>query len=241
MDHTAVRIDKMGLEHYIRNYAEYLAPFENKEFKLLEIGIYRGDSIRHWAEAFSKARVVGLDINSKIPGLDTDRIVTYQGEQQDLKLLDRIASEQAPSGFDVIIDDGSHIGQLTRISFWHLFEHHLKSGGLYFIEDWGTGYWSSYPDGKAYRPRPIDFSWHERILNGLSRRSKSRLISWPRWHLVKRRHQSHDYGMVGFVKDLIDECGAGDITAPGLGCGERRHSRFEWMRVSVGHVIIKKL
>src|SRR5438309_8699047 len=54
------------------------------------------------------------------------------------------SGETAPEGFDVIIDDCSHIGELTRISFWHLFEHHLKPGGLYVIEDWSTGYWDSW-------------------------------------------------------------------------------------------------
>ena len=45
------------------------------------------------------------------------RVRTYTGKQQDLALLDRIAGECAPDGFDVIIDDCSHIGVLTKKSF----------------------------------------------------------------------------------------------------------------------------
>ena len=64
-----------------------------------------------------------------------------------------VARKTAPEGFDIIIDDASHFGDLTKIAFWHLFDNHLKPSGLYVIEDWGTGYWSDWTDGKTYRAR----------------------------------------------------------------------------------------
>jgi len=48
--------------------------------------------------------------------------------------------------FDFIIDDCSHRAAETSISFWHLFHDHLRPGGIYAIEDWGTGYWSDFGD-----------------------------------------------------------------------------------------------
>ena len=48
----------------------------------------------------------------------------------------------------MIINDASHIGQLTRTAFWHLFDNHLKGGGLYTIEDWGIGYLDDFADGE---------------------------------------------------------------------------------------------
>jgi len=63
--------------------------------------------------------------------------------------LSEVACKTAPEGFDIIIDDASHLGKLTKIAFWHLFETHLKGGGFYVIEDWGTGYWSDWPDGMS--------------------------------------------------------------------------------------------
>ena len=50
-----------------------------------------------------------------------------------------VARKTAPEGFDIIIDDASHFGDLTKIAFWHLLYNHLKPSGLYVIEDWGTG------------------------------------------------------------------------------------------------------
>ncbi len=247
MQLTDVRIDKLGLDHYMRNYDEFLGPLRQKDLVLLELGIANGDSLRHWAEYFPSAKIVGLDINPPPPGLASARIALYQGEQQDPEILDRIAREQAPGGFDVIIDDASHVGQFTRLSFWHLFTRHLKPGGLYFIEDWGTGYWAKYVDGKKYRPEVAAFSYHERLLKRLSqlplvRRSHfaRKAVGWSRWHLVRKSFPSHLRGMVGFVKELVDECGMPDITNKNFGTGEDRPSRIEWMRTSVGHVIVKK-
>ncbi|MDQ6652302.1 MAG: hypothetical protein M3Y84_06125 [Acidobacteriota bacterium] len=167
--------------------------------------------------------------------------------QQDTDLVDLIARETAPEGFDVIIDDCSHIGELTRISFWHLFQNHLKPGGLYVIEDWSASYWDSWFDGSAfsYRPNlrfsPTLFRIRSMIahaqrsapeLNKALRRAK-RLINMRQFH-------SHEYGLVGFVKELLDECGMADITRPDRGTPPYRPSKFEEMKISPRQVFIVK-
>jgi hypothetical protein len=247
MQISEVRIDKLGLEHYMRNYEEYMSPKRHEPVKLLELGVANGDSLKHWADWMPNASIVGLDINPPPSNLTSERIIYYQGEQQNISVLNRLAREQAPSGFDFIIDDASHLGQFTRISFWHLFVNHLKPGGLYFIEDWGTGYWPSYVDGRHFRPQKVEFAPHERILNKLAisnlvhnNYALRKLVGWSRWHLVRKKFPSHQYGMVGFIKELVDECGIADSTHESFGIGGSKTSRIEWMRVSLGHVIIKK-
>lgn len=242
-----IPIDKMGLAHYFVNYEKYLGPLREKPLKFLELGIAKGDSLKHWESWLPNADITGVDITPCTEAFDSGRVHCYVGEQQDKALLDRIASERAPDGFDVIIDDAAHVGQLARISFWHLFEHHLKPGGYYFIEDWGTGYWPQYPDGKHYRPQEVGLSWHERVLDRMHKSPRvgailplRKAVGWMRWNLVRSRFHGHDRGMVGFVKELIDECGAEDMTHPSFGTGSPRGSRFEWMRVSLGHVVIRK-
>lgn len=242
-----IPIDKMGLAHYLANYERYLGPIRDQRLDVLELGVANGDSLKHWESWLPRARITGLDINPCPAQFDSGRVECYVGEQQDKALLDRIAAERAPAGFDVIIDDAAHVGQLARIAFWHLFRHHLKPGGYYFIEDWGTGYWPQYPDGKHYRPERVRLSWHERALDRIHKRPAvqsiyplRKLTGWMRWNLVRRRFHGHDRGMVGFVKELVDECGAEDMTHAGLGTGTPRRSRFEWMRVSLGHVVIRK-
>jgi hypothetical protein len=229
-------------------YHEYLADLQNDPIALLELGVAEGTSLLHWRDFLTRARVVGLDIRPIEINDPTGRIAFYVGEQQDRALLDRIAAETAPGGFDVIIDDASHNGQLTRISFWHLLEHHLKPGGLYFIEDWGCSYWNTSQDGRRYVPRPVDLTWSEKLLdavrnvpfvkqNDFLRRS----AGYMRRKVGKRVIPSHQYGMVGLVKEIVDECGAPDMTDDHMGgAGPKRPSMISWMRISCGLVVVKK-
>ena len=161
----------------------------------------------------------------------------------------RLRPKMPPDGFDIIIDDCAHIASLSRISFSHLFHKHLKSGGLYVVEDWGAGYWDDWPDGSAYRER--EFGEAIRLRERISYRIASILRRRPRGPLsgplkaVKRiaasgLSSSHNAGMVGFVKELIDECAISDINHPEHGAGQNRHSSIKELHFSVSHVFIEK-
>ncbi len=238
LDLSRYDTDKITNAHYLRNYGMYLEPYRSRDIRLLELGVRRGGSLLLWRDYFERGIIAGLDLDPIPPDDSSGRIRTYRGSQDDTALLDRIAAECAPDGFDIIIDDCSHIGELTKITFWHLFERHLKPGGMYVIEDWGTGYWRRWIDGAAYRPPSTGQAAFRRFLRegGLERIPVlGRLM---RKKFMKRRMfaqtlPSHAAGMVGFVKELVDECGMGDITYPDRGVGPRRSSRFE--RMVVGH------
>ena len=189
---------------YLRAYEPFLAPLRDRDVRLLELGVLSGGSLQLWRDYFPRGVIAGLDVEPASVEDPSGRIRVFRGEQQDTDLLDRIARELAPGGFDVVIDDASHLGDLTRTSFWHLFEHHLRAGGVYVIEDWGTGYWPSFPDGRAPDGTP------------------------------------HVAGMVGFVKELVDECAAADITDADRGTPPRRESRIERMQVGFGQVFVVK-
>lgn len=189
----------------LRNYEKFLSPIREQPLTLLELGIQEGNSLLMWRDYLPNSMIVGVDRNSAHIADDSSRIQIYCGQQEDTTLLDRIGRTHAPEGFDIIIDDASHIGMFARVSFRHLFPNWLKPRGMYFIEDWGTGYWSSWPDGAAY--------------NG----------------------SNHVYGMVGFVKELIDECGIADATLPGLGNGWKPQvSTIEELNITLSHVMIRK-
>jgi len=240
---------------YLLNYEVAFAPLVEKEVKLLELGIAKGASLLMWRDYFTKGTIIGLDRNTIDLDDPTGRIHQYQGSQEDTELLSRIAKEQAPNGFDIVIDDCSHIGELTRMSFWHLFEC-LRPGGIYVIEDWGTGYWHGhvcYPDGERVTARKAvarlgPGSPLRSFLLWLADKSllknvpplRRRLQSFCWRHQFIKRFPSHDYGMIGFVKELIDECGMNDVTHPEWGNPPQRPERFSKMQVSAGQVIIFK-
>jgi len=58
--------------------------------------------------------------------------------------------------------------------------------------------------------------------------------------LNRRQFRSHDYGLVGFIKELVDECGMSDITREDFGNPPHRASKFKEMRISPGHALIIK-
>ena len=228
------------------NYEWCFAPLVGKNIKLLELGVYNGASLLLWRDYFENGTIVGIDINRVNIGGPTDGIHIYQGKQQDIQLLDRVAQEQAPEGFDVIIDDCSHIGRLTRVSFWHLFDNHLKPGGLYAIEDWTTGYLDSFPDGRRYRQKSRILSTcidYLQIL--LVRISVEHTTLFPgflsknaKWFSSKI--PSHTYGMVGFVKEIIDAYVKGSIVSPRSGNGRYRHYTISNFYLSKKVLVVRK-
>lgn len=252
LDAAPYDTDKAQHAHYLRNYEDYFRSFVDKPVKLLELGVYKGGSLLLWRDYFENGLIVGLDAEPVQLSDATGRIRIYQGQQQDTALLDRIAQDNAPEGFDVIIDDCSHIGELTRITFWNLFDHHLKPGGLYVIEDWSTGYWNEFFDGVGFRYQPnLDFNPSLFRLRTLVARAQqmtiAKRLSPIGWGLRltkrifnQRQFRSHDYGLVGFVKELVDECGMADITDEARGTGRYRPSKFKEMKIAPGQVFIVK-
>lgn len=167
-------------------YEEVFSRFVDQPIVMLELGIYEGGSLLLWRDYFQRGIIVGLDVHPSPITDHSGRIRTYQGYQEDVELLDRIAAEEAPDGYSIVIDDASHRGDLARITFEHVFRNHLKPGGVYVIEDWQSGYLAGWPDGREYMPQADVI---ETTTDGKS----------------KRRLPSHDFGMVGFVKQLMDQ------------------------------------
>ena len=207
---TAYDTDKIQ-HHYLEVYDPFLSRWVDKEVKFLEIGIFKGGSLHLWRDYFPKGTIVGIDLELPPDFVPGERIQLFQGSQADTQFLSRVATRIAPEGFDIIIDDASHIGELSKTTFWHLFHHHLEPGGLYATEDWGTGYFDDFPDGKKFDPKP------------------STLDPFP----------CHSHGMVGFIKELVDEQAAGSIT---LGRKEQfRLSMFESLLITEGVVLVTKM
>ena len=183
---------------YLPIYEQLLAPLRDQAFTLLELGVWSGDSLQMWRDAFPQATIVGVDLGP--PDLQLGpRVHVVRGDQADGELMRRLREEHAPAGFDVIVDDASHLGVTTARSLQALYEEHLRPGGLYCIEDWGTGYLPDWDDGERLVCR-LD----KRDLDGhVATRSRENVpsISMP----------SHDAGLVGLIKRLVDHTAGGTM------------------------------
>jgi hypothetical protein len=134
----AYKTDKVAndlLGEYQRIFQHLIA----RPITVLEVGLYRGDSLRIWDDLFThpQTRIIGVD--RRIPVVKgSSRIVTRECDQNDTAGLTKIAKEFGP--FDIVIDDASHMPKETQNTF-DVFFPHVVQGGYYGIEDWGVGYW----------------------------------------------------------------------------------------------------
>jgi hypothetical protein len=133
--------------NYTEVYAKYFAPFKEKQIKFLEIGIYKGASVKLWEEYFKNADLHFMDITLQATEYFSSRSHYHLYNQENPRDLQRFI--QATGGdFDIILDDGGHTMNQQITSFSILFPH-LKSGGMYIIEDLHTSYWKSHGGGGA--------------------------------------------------------------------------------------------
>jgi hypothetical protein len=110
-------------------YDETFRGFRHERFSLLELGVLHGNSLRMWAEYFDNASIFGVDIDPIAKNCETSRIKVIIADQADPQLPSLLGGP-----FRVIVDDASHVNDLTLATFdalWHL----VAPGGFYVWED----------------------------------------------------------------------------------------------------------
>ncbi len=116
-------------------YQRLLSKYKN--ISLLEIGIHHGGSMLMFENMLPNSTIYGFDILPRPKSLQNSKVITRVIEQNDSKSIESFAGEFG--NFDIVIDDGSHFIEETRNCFDTLWKH-VKSGGLYIIEDWTVAY-----------------------------------------------------------------------------------------------------
>ncbi|MCA1439327.1 class I SAM-dependent methyltransferase [Ensifer sp. IC4062] len=132
--------DKASNHHnYTAIYDRVFSPVREQTRGILEIGIgganYKGvagSSLKMWASYFPNAKVAGIDKDPSAYADYGDRITAVIGDQTRRSVLEKALSF-LPS-IDIIIDDGSHVNNLTIATFEYLWKR-LRPGGIYVIED----------------------------------------------------------------------------------------------------------
>lgn len=135
--------------HYFDIYSRHLAGFRSKPVRMLEIGVFRGGSLRMWKKYFHPdSIIVGIDVDKSCQDLGSpaDNIHVRIGSQADPDFLAAVNAEFGP--FDIILDDGSHKTHHQIASFGALFRDALKDGGCYMVEDVHSNYWVKHVDSE---------------------------------------------------------------------------------------------
>ena len=139
--------DKWNIHWYAGHYQHPFQGCRTQKLNVLEIGVggfadpkSGGESLRMWKAYFRKSTIYGIDLYDK-KAIEEDRIRTFQGSQEDAGFLRR-ASDEA-GGFDIIVDDGSHVN-CHVIETFHILFPRLKDGGIYVVEDTQSSYWPGF-------------------------------------------------------------------------------------------------
>ncbi len=127
-----------------KHYWHRFSPFYRRHFatlgpvaKVLEFGVLNGASIRWLRGLFPDAEIVGVDILPVQPEWPAGPAIRYvQADQGDRPALEA-ALRGVGGGFDLVIEDGSHIPQHQAACLAMAFPL-LRPGGLYVLEDLHT-------------------------------------------------------------------------------------------------------
>lgn len=128
--------DKNSTFHnYCRQYEPLLTPWREKPVRLLEIGVFRGESVKIWRDIFHNATcIVGVDINPQCEQYNNPakNIYIEIADATKKDVIEMLNRKYGP--FDIVIDDGSHV----NIDVFQTFEHEfplLLNNGIYIVED----------------------------------------------------------------------------------------------------------
>lgn len=106
---------------------------------ILEVGLLKGNSIRWLLSRFPESRVVGGDILDRQPEWPDSERVEYFKVDQDSKQSIQGLFDSLNRKFDIVIDDGSHLSQ-HQMNCLVAGLAHVRSGGLYVVEDIHTSH-----------------------------------------------------------------------------------------------------
>lgn len=133
--------------HYFDVYSRHFDRYRSQPVRMLEIGVFRGGSLRMWKEYFHPdSTIVGIDVDKSCAAheIADQNVFVRIGSQADPNFLAEVTGEFGP--FDIILDDGSHKTHHQIVSFGALFKPALKDGGCYMVEDVHTNYWIKHVD-----------------------------------------------------------------------------------------------
>lgn len=141
--------DKIEPHGYFQTYVQ-LAGELGPAASVCELGVANGESLRMWQSFFPLGMIVGVDMDPE--AVWPEGTFKVLAQQDDPALPEKLAHNK----FDLIVDDCSHNGILTRKSFGLLWNC-LNPGGYYVVEDWMV----ALRDGETWGPQS---NWGDSML-----------------------------------------------------------------------------
>jgi hypothetical protein len=130
--------DKNTVHKYLGVYETLMRPKKETACNILEVGVWRGGSIRLWYDYFKNAVIFGLEhFSDKIIRADikhNNRIKLYTNIDAYDETFFKNTFLNKGIKFDIIIDDGPHRLETIQ-SFVRLYSQLLTHDGILIVED----------------------------------------------------------------------------------------------------------
>ena len=126
--------DKNEPHSYITNIYSPLFSDLPKDRKILEVGVYTGNSVKLWSDFFNQGFIFGID------NMDKYLKIPLSGENYEILIKEAYNIESVDFfkkrgiTFDIIIEDGLHSFETQMYALEH-YNELLNRGGMMIIED----------------------------------------------------------------------------------------------------------
>jgi predicted O-methyltransferase YrrM len=171
--------------------ATLLAGFQ--QANIVELGISQGGSTALMAQLGRPRKLVALELSPEpvtelqdfidASGMG-DNVRPYYGvDQSDRERVTQILDHEfGDEPLDLVLDDASHLLELTRTSFEVLFPR-LRPGGLFVLEDWNWQHLQTKGRQKAIREpgSPSQIEFRKRLQEALADKSSPEHAALDRW------------------------------------------------------------
>ena len=135
--------------NYLSVYDRHSNRFRATARTFLEIGVCHGGSLQIWKRYLGGgARVHGIDILEICSVVEEPGIQVHVCDTANRASIIGVLEKIGP--LDIVVDDGSHLGDHQRRCFEEIFPR-MREGGVYMVEDVQCSYWREF--GGGYRQR----------------------------------------------------------------------------------------
>lgn len=166
---------------YLKHYRCHFGSLRFRRNLVFEIGvgghgdIHPGGSLPMWRDYLLRSTIIGLDIHPKAVEFGS-RVEFVQVDQNNPDALESVVAKYGRP--NIVIDDGSHVGEHIHTSFETLWPH-VAARGLYVVEDLAASYFP-HSGGGDPAPPTSGVGLIQSLIGDVEARDPTFTL-WPEW------------------------------------------------------------
>ena len=137
-----LKYPSLKIDSYFQVYEEIFKNYIGKEIIFTEVGVLGGGSLFMWKEYFgSKARIIGIDLNTEAKKLEKHGFEIYIGSQSEKNFWKTFYDKVGK--IDILLDDGGHHNKQQIVTVNESIKN-INDGGIIVVEDSHSSYMEKF-------------------------------------------------------------------------------------------------